>query len=447
MRKNIKLNKQIIKALSIGISASMMLQPMTAFADTPDAEPSASDNTLQMEDEAADKFVETAKEVNDSVVVADKALDAADDAIDAAKGYKVTVPTFVGPQDVIVPGVFGDPVEGNLFVADKEIADIDKKVVEEARNNIDTYAELSKDAQTEVKEFVDYVNELSQDLAAITNEIKNGPVVEIEVPAEENTEEGKTEEGKTEEGNSEEGKTEEGKTEEGKTEEGKTEEGNTEEGKTEEGNTEDNINEETAPLFESENKGAALREEAAQVASDEATHATSDADGAWSLANDTYSSDAAASNAKSSAQNLADHAQADADVAKAAAVAAADTLKGAEASLAKYEDTYEVDDNGNVIEDENGNKSVVEKGLLSKAADKLDEAYEALNAAQAEYDRIMNLYFQIDEKGDFVVDEDGNYITKDGKDVDQAVDAVTNALDLAKKAAEGAQFVYDKAVK
>ncbi len=43
MKKNIKLNKNIIKALSIGISASMMLQPMTAFAGT-----ATDENTLNL---------------------------------------------------------------------------------------------------------------------------------------------------------------------------------------------------------------------------------------------------------------------------------------------------------------------------------------------------------------------------------------------------------------
>jgi len=32
MKKNIRLNKQIIKALSVGISASMLLQPVSAMA-------------------------------------------------------------------------------------------------------------------------------------------------------------------------------------------------------------------------------------------------------------------------------------------------------------------------------------------------------------------------------------------------------------------------------
>ena len=89
MKKNIKLNKNIIKALSIGISASMMLQPMTAFADTlddntlnlpPDTEEGATATTVSPEDQiAAEVTTEKTTDVAPAIDKVEAAIAQADE--------------------------------------------------------------------------------------------------------------------------------------------------------------------------------------------------------------------------------------------------------------------------------------------------------------------------------------------------------------------------------
>ncbi|MBR5897765.1 MAG: hypothetical protein IKZ39_09160, partial [Lachnospiraceae bacterium] len=104
MKKNIRLNKQIIKALSIGISASMLLQPVSAMAaeveETPAAEPSSESTTVVAATNAYDT-AEAQADVADGAV--EDAITASEDAVDAVKDEAADdVKTAAGNlQDVI----------------------------------------------------------------------------------------------------------------------------------------------------------------------------------------------------------------------------------------------------------------------------------------------------------------------------------------------------------
>ncbi|MBR6309106.1 MAG: hypothetical protein IKR39_10925 [Lachnospiraceae bacterium] len=92
MKKNIRLNKQIIKALSIGISASMLLQPVTAFADeldtttTPEPVTDGSETSTQV---SAFDAAETLAE-DDADVAVEKAINASHEAVDTVNGSAVS---------------------------------------------------------------------------------------------------------------------------------------------------------------------------------------------------------------------------------------------------------------------------------------------------------------------------------------------------------------------
>ena len=103
MKKNIRLNKQIIKALSVGISASMLLQPVSAMAaelegTTPepvtDGAEDATEKTAYMNAEEnavdADEAVETAIEASEEAVDA-VGEEAAEDVKDAAVSFNDAV--------------------------------------------------------------------------------------------------------------------------------------------------------------------------------------------------------------------------------------------------------------------------------------------------------------------------------------------------------------------
>ena len=116
MKKNIRLNKQIIKALSVGISASMLLQTVSAMAaelDTTTPEP--------VTDGAEDTSEKTAYDnAEDNAVVADEAvetaIDASEEAIEA-----VGEEAAQNVQDAAVS--FNNAVEDNKDVLADDIAD------------------------------------------------------------------------------------------------------------------------------------------------------------------------------------------------------------------------------------------------------------------------------------------------------------------------------------
>ncbi|MBP5298622.1 MAG: hypothetical protein J6Z09_05700 [Lachnospiraceae bacterium] len=116
MKKNIRLNKQIIKALSVGISASMLLQPVSAMAaelDTTTPEP--------VTDGAEDTSEKTAYDnAEDNAVVADEAvetaIDASEEAIEA-----VGEEAAQNVQDAAVS--FNNAVEDNKDILADDIAD------------------------------------------------------------------------------------------------------------------------------------------------------------------------------------------------------------------------------------------------------------------------------------------------------------------------------------
>ena len=105
MKKNIRLNKQIIKALSIGISASMLLQPVTAYAgelDTTTPEPQASGSEDPVDPKQDFDGVEADAVVADKAV--DTAIEASHEAIDAVNGstaYDETKAVAVSFIDVL----------------------------------------------------------------------------------------------------------------------------------------------------------------------------------------------------------------------------------------------------------------------------------------------------------------------------------------------------------
>ncbi len=83
--KNYLFNKQTIKALAIGLSASMAMQPVTAFAE--EGENSTTDeNTLTLSAESTDSqdHSETFEEAEGSVTEADTAIDNAAEAVEQA---------------------------------------------------------------------------------------------------------------------------------------------------------------------------------------------------------------------------------------------------------------------------------------------------------------------------------------------------------------------------
>ena len=117
MKKNIRLNKQIIKALSVGISASMLLQPVSAMAaeldtTTPDPVTGGSEDTSAKTayDNAEDTAVEADGLVEDAIEASEEAID----AVGAAAAENV--------QDAAVS--FNDAVNENKEALSNDCADV-----------------------------------------------------------------------------------------------------------------------------------------------------------------------------------------------------------------------------------------------------------------------------------------------------------------------------------
>ncbi len=99
MKKNIKLNKQIIKAITLGISASMVLQPMTAFAGTVDGETNEDPNRLVKVDETkAPTAIDTAQANAEAAETqAGNAIESAETVVTNSQGINEAV-TAAGEQ-------------------------------------------------------------------------------------------------------------------------------------------------------------------------------------------------------------------------------------------------------------------------------------------------------------------------------------------------------------
>jgi len=83
MTKKSNATKQIIKALSVSLSVAMMMQPVTAMAD--EVNPENSVEPEKQEAESNETVVSEVDKAQDAEVVADKAIETADAAIDEAK--------------------------------------------------------------------------------------------------------------------------------------------------------------------------------------------------------------------------------------------------------------------------------------------------------------------------------------------------------------------------
>ena len=86
MKKNF-LNNQIIKALSIGLSASMAMQPLTALANEGENITDTDENVLEVTDaqeDSAESSEKTYEEAKEAVGDADDAIDTAAEAVDTA---------------------------------------------------------------------------------------------------------------------------------------------------------------------------------------------------------------------------------------------------------------------------------------------------------------------------------------------------------------------------
>ena len=156
MKKNIKLNKNIIKALSIGISSSMMLQPMTAFDDTlddntlnltPDTEEGATATTVSPEDQiAAEVTTEKTTDVAPAIDKVEAAIAQADEltvTTDAINNAADKLETELGLDNNKVSDAEDDMDQINADLALVETADgaVASKVTE-----INGYAQNANDA-------------------------------------------------------------------------------------------------------------------------------------------------------------------------------------------------------------------------------------------------------------------------------------------------------------
>lgn len=169
MKKNL-LNKQLIKAISLGISASMAFQPVTALA-AEDANAgtvdNAGDNVLEIESATAEETVFDQNE---------KAISDAEEMIEAAE--KATGLTFDNSDDEVasvtgeVEKAVDTVIEANNGVENAEEHSANKdKAIDEMKNNLDenynTNVENSKKAYEEAVKAAADVEEIG---ASITEE-------------------------------------------------------------------------------------------------------------------------------------------------------------------------------------------------------------------------------------------------------------------------------------
>ncbi|MBQ6416984.1 MAG: hypothetical protein IJJ65_12130, partial [Butyrivibrio sp.] len=83
MKKN-TLDKQLIKALAIGISASMAMQPVTAFAADEGVVNDPATGSSAKEENESKNAQEIEKDLSDEIDAAKKAVDDVKDALDNA---------------------------------------------------------------------------------------------------------------------------------------------------------------------------------------------------------------------------------------------------------------------------------------------------------------------------------------------------------------------------
>lgn len=138
MKKDLRSSKQIIKALSIGISATMLLQPISAFADDTSAadklhtkpesnrDQAITDATVAAEVKAAEDADKAAYEAKEA---AEKALELADALLEKAKGKEATE-TEEAVEGILDKDNNGDGLTlgDNVIEAKEAVADANKAV-------------------------------------------------------------------------------------------------------------------------------------------------------------------------------------------------------------------------------------------------------------------------------------------------------------------------------
>ncbi|MCR5278691.1 MAG: hypothetical protein K6E19_04540 [Lachnospiraceae bacterium] len=123
MRKTTKLSKQIIKAITIGLSASILMQPVSTVAETDDGSSSENGNSINQSSEDVNKIAE-AKEAVDaadskvSETIEGKAAEGENPAVPGVDDYVLSVETQVTTvltqeqKDSIQPDI--DTAKGDL---------------------------------------------------------------------------------------------------------------------------------------------------------------------------------------------------------------------------------------------------------------------------------------------------------------------------------------------
>ncbi|MBR5356383.1 MAG: hypothetical protein IK121_05640 [Lachnospiraceae bacterium] len=164
MKKDLRSSKQIIKALSIGISATMLLQPISAFADegtvnaagnlhtTPESnrDQAITDATVAAEVKAAEDADKAAYEAKEA---AEKALELADALLEKAEGKEAT-----GTEEAVDGILDKDNNKDGLTLEEN---------VEEAKEAVADANEAVDDLQTEVDAALDVIaEEATNDVSA-----------------------------------------------------------------------------------------------------------------------------------------------------------------------------------------------------------------------------------------------------------------------------------------
>lgn len=123
MKKN-TLDKQLIKALAIGISASMAMQPVTALANEGEnTVPSSDNNVSEKQEDKSEKEIE--KDFSDEV---DAAKDSVDKLGDAVKNVETadsasTGDSYIsGYEDVATDKLVGEGVNDEIKDTHKELS-------------------------------------------------------------------------------------------------------------------------------------------------------------------------------------------------------------------------------------------------------------------------------------------------------------------------------------
>lgn len=183
-------NKQIIKAISIGISAAMALQPVAAFAsDAPEAKPDpiTEEQNLLSQDvvDASASIAECAEQAEILLKEAEEALkDAknaynAEEAIINASQADVAGASFVGGMangDVVMDGYFSEYVEDktelNVF---KSVSDNAGVLVDEYN---DSYNDVSENYSEKVAEAVEALDVSYNELADL--DVSNNTGVQVD---------------------------------------------------------------------------------------------------------------------------------------------------------------------------------------------------------------------------------------------------------------------------